>query len=50
VTAAIDLDSPYDILSLSVVVPGRSMPIEVQIGIAGGGLVARAVLHSLRRT
>jgi hypothetical protein len=48
VTAAVNPGSLYDILSLSVIVPGRSMPIDVQIGIAGNGSLARTILYSLR--
>lgn len=48
VTASVNGASPYDVLSLSVLVPGRSMPIEVQIGMGGDGWLARVILHSLR--
>jgi hypothetical protein len=38
----------YSILVLKVVVPGRSKPVYVSIGLAGSGMVARTILYSLR--
>ena len=38
----------YSILVLRVNVPGRSKPVYVSIGLAGNGVVARAILYSLR--
>lgn len=38
----------YSILVLRVSVPGRSKPVFVSIGLAGDGMVARAILYSLR--
>jgi hypothetical protein len=38
----------YSILVLKVVVPGRSKPVVVSIGLAGNGMVARTILYSLR--
>ena len=38
----------YSILVLKVVVPGRSKPVVVSIGLAGSGMVARTILYSLR--
>jgi hypothetical protein len=39
---------PYSVLVLKLVVPGRSTPVLVSIGLAGNGMVARTILHSLR--
>jgi hypothetical protein len=38
----------YPILVLRVAVPGRDKPDFVSIGLAGNGMVARTILHSLR--
>jgi hypothetical protein len=38
----------YSILVLRVTVPGRSKPVFVSLGLAGNGMVARTILHSLR--
>jgi hypothetical protein len=38
----------YSILVLRVTVPGHSKPVYVSIGLAGNGMVARAILYSLR--
>jgi hypothetical protein len=38
----------YSILVLKVIVPGRSKPVYVSIGLAGNGMVARTILYSLR--
>lgn len=38
----------YSILVLKVVVLGRALPLLVSIGLAGSGMTARAILHSLR--
>jgi hypothetical protein len=40
----------YSILVLRVTAPGRSEPMYVSIGLAGNGMVARTILHSLRAT
>jgi len=40
----------YSILVLKVTVPGRHLPVYVSIGLAGNGMVARTILHSLRAT
>ncbi len=37
----------YSILVLKVVVPGRSKPVYVSIGLAGNGMIARTILYSL---
>ena len=39
---------PYNILVLSVDLPGTSRPTAVEIGLAGSGLTARTILRSLR--
>ena len=39
---------PYGVLVASVHVPGRSTPVVVEIGLAGDGMTARTILHSLR--
>jgi len=38
----------YSILVLQATVPGRTMPVIVSIGLAGNGLVTRAILYSLK--
>jgi len=38
----------YSILVLKVTVPGRRRSVMVSIGLAGNGMVARTILHSLR--
>ena len=38
----------YSILVLKVVVPGRSKPVVMSIGLANSGTVARTILYSLR--
>jgi hypothetical protein len=38
----------YSILILRVTVPGHTGPLSVSIGLAGNGMTARTVLHSLR--
>lgn len=38
----------YSILVLKVTVPARSDPLYVSIGLAGNGMIARTILHSLR--
>ena len=38
----------YSILVLNVTVPGRAKPVFVSIGLAGNGVIARTILHSLR--
>jgi hypothetical protein len=38
----------YSILVLKVLVPGRSGPVVMSIGLAGSGVVARTILYSLR--
>ena len=38
----------YSIVVLRVTIPGRSKPVFVSIGLAGNGMVARTILHSLR--
>jgi hypothetical protein len=48
VVAYVDASQPFDILDLLVVVPGRAMPLDVEIGLAGNGMVARTILYSLR--
>lgn len=48
VVAYIDALQPFDILDVLAVVPGRSMPLDVQIGLAGNGMIARTILYSLR--
>jgi len=47
-TAVVDTSQELDILIVYVRAPGRSMPIEIQIGLAGDGVLARTILHSLR--
>jgi hypothetical protein len=37
-------------LTLSVAVPGRVLPVAVEIGLAGDGSIARTILHSIRAT
>ena len=37
----------YSILIMRVMVPGRTKPLLVSIGLAGNGLIARAILYSL---
>ncbi|MHB1930724.1 MAG: hypothetical protein ACYDEN_08705 [Acidimicrobiales bacterium] len=39
---------PFDFLTIEVVTPGRSMPVQVRIGLAGDGSVALGILASLR--
>lgn len=43
-----DTGYPYGILTLAVHVPGRKMPVAVQIGLAGNGIMARTILDSMR--
>ena len=38
----------FVVLSLLVVVPGRAMPLDIWIGLAGNGIVARTILYSLK--
>ena len=38
----------FDVLSLLVVVPGRAMPLDIWVGLAGNGTVAKTILYSLR--
>ena len=38
----------YSILVLKVTVPGRDEPVIISIGLAGSGMTARMILHSLR--
>jgi hypothetical protein len=38
----------FDVLSLLVVVPGRAMPLDIWVGLAGNGMVAKTILYSLR--
>ena len=47
-TACPATSAAYSILVLRVTVPGRSKPVFVSIGLGGNGLVARAILYSLR--
>jgi hypothetical protein len=48
VVAYVNASQPFDILDLLVVVPGRAMPLDVEIGLAGHGMVTRTILYSLR--
>ena len=43
-----DRATSYSILVLKVVVPGRSKPVVMSIGLANSGTVARTILYSLR--
>jgi hypothetical protein len=38
----------YSVLVLKVTVSGRTQPVIVSIGLAGNGMIARTILHSLR--
>jgi hypothetical protein len=46
--AYVEASQPFDILDLLVIVPGRAMPLEVEIGLAGSGMIAGTVLRSMR--
>lgn len=39
---------PYGVLVAAVHVPGRKRPVAIEIGLAGNGIIARTILHSLR--
>jgi hypothetical protein len=41
--------APYDVLVLAVHLPGRSQPVEVDIGLGGNGQVARTILYSMEK-
>ncbi len=38
----------YGVLVLAVHIPGKSTPVDVEIGLAGNGMVARTILYSMR--
>lgn len=40
---------PYSIMPLDVHVPGRKQPVEVDIGLAGSGEIARTILYSIEK-
>jgi hypothetical protein len=47
-TGDVSGSEPFDILLVRIEVPGRSMPIDFEIGLAGNGTTARTILYSLR--
>ena len=46
--ACVSLTDLYGVLVLSIEVPGRSKPTSVEVGLAGSGQIARAILYSIR--